>query len=56
MAHNYYHNVPASVLRRARLNDKDAPPIDDEVICVICMNYCHFEVDESGIVLGADEI
>lgn len=56
LAHNYYHNIPASVLRRARLNEKDAPPTDEEVMCVICMNYCHFEVDDSGGLFRTDVI
>jgi len=53
LAYNYYHNVPASVLARVKRGDKDAACEDDET-CVICMNYIHFDVDESGGIISLD--
>lgn len=49
-AHEYYRNTPASVLRRAKqTKDPTAPSAhEDDITCVICMNYVHYEVDEHG--------
>ena len=55
-AHEYYRAVPASALRRAKeCRDPTAPSShEDDVTCVICMNYIHFEVDEHGGLIRKD--
>jgi len=57
-AHNYYRQVPASVLRRAKTTkDPTAPSsFEDDVSCVICMNYIHYEVDEFGGLVRKDRV
>lgn len=49
-AHDYFKSVKASVLARAKLNKDPTAPSDneDDVTCVICMNFIHYEVDEHG--------
>ena len=49
-AHEYYHATPACVLRRAKQNKDPTAPSnhEDDVTCVICMNFTHLEVDEHG--------
>lgn len=45
--HDYFQDTPASVLKRAKYC-KDPTAIsgqEDDITCVICMNYVHFEVD-----------
>ena len=55
-AHEYIHTVPQNVLKRAK-TVKD-PTLqtnnDDDVTCVICMNYVHFDVDENGGLIRTD--
>ena len=55
-AHEYYHVVPSSVLRRAQTNkDPTAPSSnEDDLTCVICMNFVHFDVDENGGLIRKD--
>ena len=57
-AHNYYHDTPVSVLRRAKLSkDPTAQSSNEEDIsCVICMNYTHYEVDEHGGLIQTNEV
>ena len=55
-AHEYYHSVPSDVLKRAK-NCKDPTAQtnhEDDVTCVICMNYLHFDVDENGGLIRTD--
>ena len=62
-AFQYYHDVPQSLITRDKQNRKKKDndllvgeegkeePADDgqeDMICVICMNSIHLEVDESG--------
>ena len=49
-AHEYYRSTPGSVLRRAK-QTKDpmaSSAHEDDITCVICMNYVHYQVDEHG--------
>ena len=55
-AHEYYQVVPASVLRRAQTNKDPAAPSsnEDDITCVICMSYVHYDVDENGGLIRKD--
>ena len=55
-AYDYYRSVPASVLRRA---EQTADPMatsshEDDITCVICMNFVHYEADEHGGLVSQD--
>ena len=49
-SYDYFHTVPERVLARARSNSKEAS--EDDEMCVICMNYIHFEVDGDGALVN----
>lgn len=55
-AHDYYKTVSSSVLARAKLcKDPTAQSgNDDDVTCVICMNFVHYDVDEHGGLIRTD--
>ena len=55
-SHEYYRSVSSSVLARAKLASDPAALSDNEedISCVICMNYVHYEVDEHGAPIRRD--
>ena len=56
-AYDYDRTVASSVLARAKkVKDPTAPSShEDDVTCVICMNYIHFAVDEHGGLIRTDQ-
>ena len=48
--------MPASVLARARLatDPSEQSNNDEDITCVICMSYVHYDVDENGGLIRTD--
>ena len=55
-AYDYYRDVPEKDLARAKLvsDPLNENGFEDAMTCVICMNYIHYKVDESGGLIRKD--